>query len=391
MQGEHGPHRVGTVQRYDRRFLVKSLREEYADSHIHRLQLRKEFKLLLELSHPGVVRVYELCDIPGVGYGILMEYVQGETLAQFLARKPGRRLRRRVAGKMMDALEYLHSRGVVHGDLKPSNIMVTQGGEVRLIDFGFGDAADYALLKVPGGTRAYSAPEQFEPGYVASPLADIYALGKILRELRPGVGLMLLARKAYNSNPRKRPCSVYRLRRAARLLYFVGICVALIAAAAFALAMIAGNRKVAEVNVVPTTPLHDTVYIEREEAGHLSASAPVTEQPQASTPSRSAELVRWDKKRDKFAREMKGLADSQLAKMREAVADHAPQSQEYMATVRTLFNEYALTYANGVQQFTDSAPAEWLQTGIHQLSPAKLGYGAQYDEMLQLVNARPEQ
>lgn len=201
----HGPHCLGTVQRYDRLFFVKSLSPEFAGMSLYRIQLGKEFKMLLDLNHPGVVRVYEMAEIPGVGLSILMEYVAGDTLDRFMASKPPLQSRRRVADALVEAVGALHSRGVTHRDLKPSNIMVTRDRQVKIVDFGMSDTEDYALLKLPSGTRRYAAPEQLAPGYIPAPPCDVYALGRIISGLRPGGGYGAAVRKAVRKDPARRP------------------------------------------------------------------------------------------------------------------------------------------------------------------------------------------
>lgn len=211
---DNGVSRLGTISRYDRRFFVKSLVPEYADMHLYRLQLLKEFKMLMELNHPGIVRVYELCEIPEIGFSILMEYLPGETLADFLAQSPPRARRRRIADYLIEALEYVHAHGVTHGDLKPDNIMVNpRDCTVKLIDFGLSDTDDFTVLKIPGGTRPYAPPESVKPGYRTSMSSDIYSLGRLMGDLRPGLPYRLAMRRACRANPADRPVDATEFRR----------------------------------------------------------------------------------------------------------------------------------------------------------------------------------
>lgn len=217
LTADNGVSRLGTISRYERRFFVKSLVPEYADHNLYRLQLNKEFKMLMELNHPGIVRVYELCDIPEIGYSILMEYLQGENLSKYLKHHPSGNERRRIADSIVDALEYVHSKGVIHGDLKPDNIMVNpQTLSVKLIDFGLSDTEDYTLLKIPGGTRDYVPPESKMPGYKINQKSDVYALGRVIQNLKPGLPYMLAARRAYMSNSKKRLADALAFKRLVR-------------------------------------------------------------------------------------------------------------------------------------------------------------------------------
>lgn len=204
--GRNGVHIFGTVQRYDRRFFVKSLVPECRRLHWARLQLEKEFKLMLSLNLPGVVRAYELTEIPGAGLSIVMEYVSGMTFDRWLATRPSRKVRRAAAMSLLAAVEGLHAAGVVHRDLKPGNIMVDPvSGNVTVIDLGMGDSDAFALLKLPAGTRAYAAPEQMAEGYRARPSCDVYALGALLRRLDCGICWNVASRRALRLDPAHRP------------------------------------------------------------------------------------------------------------------------------------------------------------------------------------------
>jgi serine/threonine protein kinase len=113
-----------------------------------------------------------------------MEYVHGRPLDRFIAEKPSVAERRRVADELMEALIFLHDRQIVHGDLKPSNILITDSGNhVRLIDFGFADNEAYVAKNI-GTSPSISTNEQL-PTDVLLPERDIYALGKMLALLFP--------------------------------------------------------------------------------------------------------------------------------------------------------------------------------------------------------------
>ncbi len=215
----HGFFRFGVLRRGDRLFFVKSLRRDLADSALYRLMLSKEYKLLLKLNHPSVVRVFDFTTVAGEGEAILMEYVAGETLGDFLRSAPPRRMRRRIAAQLVDAVAYIHRQGIVHRDLTPYNIMIVPDAEtcVKIIDFGLSDAPDMAFLKGAGGTPGFAAPEQLREGYVPCPESDVWALGRILRLLRPGIGYRLAASAALRDDPARRPASASALRRRVRM------------------------------------------------------------------------------------------------------------------------------------------------------------------------------
>ena len=106
----------------------------------NQLLLEREFEIMHRLDSIYVVQTISMVDDPQLGRAILMEYIHGRPLDKFIAEKPSCTERRRVADELMEALVFLHERQIVHGDLKPSNILINDSGNhVRLIDFGFAD------------------------------------------------------------------------------------------------------------------------------------------------------------------------------------------------------------------------------------------------------------
>jgi len=175
------------AQRYGRWWLLKGLKEEFRGDKFYKLQLQKEFELLSGLQDPHVVSAFSLEEVPAWGPCIVMEWVDGTTLSEWLAEeKRPRQKRLDVALQLADALCYVHDCQVVHRDLKPSNIMVTRsGGYVKLIDFGLSDADNYAVLKQPAGTLGYTSDEQLS-GKQTDVRNDIYSYGCVLDDLRLG-------------------------------------------------------------------------------------------------------------------------------------------------------------------------------------------------------------
>lgn len=167
------------AKRHGRWWLLKGLKEPYRQDTIFQAFLQKEFEITSQLQHPMVVSVSSLEEVDGLGLCIVMEWIEGMTLKDWLAQGGHTtKQRRHVADMLLEALAYVHSRQTQHRDLKPSNIMLTHGGQyLKLIDFGLSDTDSYAILKAPVGTEGYMAPE--------GP-SDIYSLGCILRELRLG-------------------------------------------------------------------------------------------------------------------------------------------------------------------------------------------------------------
>ena len=183
-----GVFQLTRAKRNGRWWMLKGLQEEYRHDSVYRVFLEKEFEIASQLQHPMVVSVYSLEEVEGLGLCIVMEWVEGTTLGEWLATGGHtRKERRQIAGMLLETLIYVHSRQTQHRDLKPSNIMVTHNGQyLKLIDFGLSDTDSHAVLKAPAGTEGYMAPE--------GP-SDIYSLGVILRELQLGWTSFWVVRK----------------------------------------------------------------------------------------------------------------------------------------------------------------------------------------------------
>ena len=186
VRGTHGHNVLARAKRFGRWYLLKGLAPEEARQSVYHEMLVKEFDIMMRLQHSGVVQAVSLEDVPQMGKCIVMEWVEGVTLREWLAGSPPRADRQQVAQQLMDALSHIRQHGVVHRDIKPSNIMVTTNGHnVKIIDFGLADTDAHALLKQPGGTASYMAPEQAI--YSAPDVRnDIYSLGLVLDELKLG-------------------------------------------------------------------------------------------------------------------------------------------------------------------------------------------------------------
>jgi serine/threonine protein kinase len=157
--------------------------------------LGREFHNAQRLSHPNVVNVYDI-DHEGDASFYTMELLEGERLNQLVQRAGGRLPRRYALAVIRDigaAIAHAHSRGVVHADLKPHNIMITDDGHVRVLDFGSGivrPGEPWISELSPGGnyrqaTPAYASCEQLQ-GWVADPRDDIYALACLAYQLLAG-------------------------------------------------------------------------------------------------------------------------------------------------------------------------------------------------------------
>ena len=184
------------AKRHGRWWMLKGLKESYRNDAVYQVLLQKEYEITSQLQHPMIVSVFSLEEVEGFGPCIVMEWIEGLTLKEWLAQgKHSRKQRRHVADMLMEALAYVQSRQTQHRDLKPSNIMLTHDGQhLKLIDFGLSDTDSHTILKAPAGTEGYMAPD--------GP-SDIYSLGRILRELRLGwLSLMVIRKCCAPSNRR---------------------------------------------------------------------------------------------------------------------------------------------------------------------------------------------
>jgi len=150
----------------------------------------REAQAAARLNHPGIVTLYEMGEEDGNAL-LVTELVEGETLAE-LSRNGALSDRDvgEIGADLCEALAHAHARSVVHRDIKPQNVLVTEEGEPRakLMDFGVARLTDATALTAPGdvvGTLAYMAPEQAE-GRAAGPEADVYSLALMLYECWSG-------------------------------------------------------------------------------------------------------------------------------------------------------------------------------------------------------------
>ncbi len=182
--------------RLNRPVAIKALSEKQGADTNATLRLRREALAAASLDHPYICKIYELLDTDD-GTLIVMEFVEGETLSQVLARGvPPLLDTLRYGAEIAEGLANAHSRGLVHRDIKPSNIMVTPHGHVKLLDFGVVRIAELGSgvtetqsgLTRPGavaGTPLYMAPEQ-ALGLPVDGRADLFSLGTVLFECLTG-------------------------------------------------------------------------------------------------------------------------------------------------------------------------------------------------------------
>ena len=173
----------------DRRVALKRLAETAARDEELRARFLREARLSARLSHPNVVRVYDVGEDGGVPF-IAMEFVDGETLAELVARRGPLPPEEVVAlgVQLCRGLAAVHAAGLVHRDVKPQNVLLRRDGVLKLGDFGIAAPDAGTRLTLAGtvlGTAAYLAPEQAR-GERVTAAADLYGAGSVLYELLTG-------------------------------------------------------------------------------------------------------------------------------------------------------------------------------------------------------------
>ncbi len=194
--GEIGRGGMGVVYKarqkdLDRPVALKMILASHLASPEHIRRFQSEARAAARLRHSHIVPIHDVGQLGGQHY-FTMEYIEGESLAERIARGPVHvQTVVRLVSAVARAVEHLHQQGIVHRDLKPSNILLDSDGEPYVTDFGlakvFVPGAEMTATGVIAGTPSYMAPEQASGrGGDVGPAADIYSLGAILYELLTG-------------------------------------------------------------------------------------------------------------------------------------------------------------------------------------------------------------
>lgn len=276
------------VKLYGKLHFLKRLKSEYAGDIRYQEALLKEFETGYRLEHPNLVRYLSLDKD-----GILMEYVDGETLSQQLAQNPDyfkqRKNTDKLVRQLLSVLQYLHSHQVLHLDLKPDNILLTHiNDDVKLIDLGFCYTDTFADTQ--GHTNAFAAPEQ-KAGGVVDVCSDIYAFGKIL-ELLPDHSIYnkVIAR-CTAEHPEDRYQSVEEILHAInhQRRYFLWVAVIVFCAALLSVGLALLTYQKNEPAVIEKMVV-DSVVTEQQDIRQQMVPPPVSE-PTQQTPAKDEQTL----------------------------------------------------------------------------------------------------
>ncbi len=169
------------ARRAGKQFLVKTTKDN--DEQQLRM-LRREYELSISCDHHHIVHVYTFEESAFSRPAIVMEYIEGRTLDDYLGENPPMSERCRVLGELLAAVGYLHRRGVIHNDIKPENILITRADDtLKLIDFGLADSDAHYALRALGSTPRYASPELLLQDSQIDARSDIYSIGILMEQI----------------------------------------------------------------------------------------------------------------------------------------------------------------------------------------------------------------
>jgi uncharacterized protein (TIGR02145 family) len=186
--------------KFDTEVAIKNLKKEFVHNENIRKRFLAEAKNMFKMSHPNIIKVTDLIDAGDI-VAFVMEHVAGDSLEDYISKNAplANVVIENLFNQMIDAIEYVHSQGLIHRDIKPSNFMVTQEGSIKLLDFGIAKnlndgAVDYTKTSMAQqmGTPMYMSPEQVRNTAEITEKSDIYSLGVVLWQ-------MVMNKKPYNS------------------------------------------------------------------------------------------------------------------------------------------------------------------------------------------------
>lgn len=175
--------------RLNRMVAVKILKDEHLRDEDFRKRFKDEAQAVAMLSHPNIVSIYDVSKTGGIEY-IVMELIEGISLKEYMKRKGILSWKETLyfASQVANALEHAHSRGIIHRDIKPHNIMILRDGTLKVADFGIARLVmkkQQSLMQEALGSVHYVSPEQAKGSYIDA-RTDIYSLGVVMYEMLTG-------------------------------------------------------------------------------------------------------------------------------------------------------------------------------------------------------------
>ena len=190
---------------------LKILHHYYAEASYFQRRFKQEARAMASMDHENIVKIYDICQDGDVPF-IVAEYVDGDDLSILVSQQRAGRLEekrtREISTQLLNALSYAHQRGIIHRDVKPSNVLLTSEGVVKVADFGIARIVEEEIAEEPGeivGSARYMSPEQLR-GRESTPRSDVYSVGVLLYHCLTGNppfsgDLKSLVRQQLNEEP----------------------------------------------------------------------------------------------------------------------------------------------------------------------------------------------
>lgn len=354
---------------------VKVLSDSYRQDLRSLLSLRKEFEIGYNLEHPNIVRYLYLEDD-----ALFEEYIDGKSLRQLLDEEAPvlkeKGFIEEVARQLLEAVEYIHSKGVLHLDLKPENVMITRVGNcVKIVDFGCAYIA--ADETTQGFTLQYKAPEQGNGETNA--YTDIYLIGKIIEEVSAAAGCPSRWRRFVATATAEKPADRFRTEEEAiaaipggrRRRWPYIIVAALLLAVIPTATLIYRESTPATAPEIADVRHTDTVYIAQQTPEPKSEALPktVAVAPEIKTPADPQEDI--TRRLDKFI--VTSIADDYLKTVKPAIGNDSILTDEAVDNIRGLMRESRTRSIHLGDSLASHYPehAGWIQSRVYEVINAQ--------------------
>lgn len=203
--------RLFRVKRMGKYFIIKTTKD---NSSIQKVLLKREYELSIKLNHYHLPYFYSYEENTPVGTGIIMEYVDGRNLNDFLKENPPLTERKKVLLQLLEVIEYIHKNDIIHNDIKPGNILISYlNNDVKLIDFGLSNDDSHYLTKSMGGTLTYASPELITQKEDIDARSDIYSIGMIIKIMFHENKYLHIANKCTHKNKEDRYKNIQQLKK----------------------------------------------------------------------------------------------------------------------------------------------------------------------------------